>query len=224
MKKLGCGCKKAPTFKIQMFGSRCFYNLLNTLKNLHQYLPLYFCMSLYYSLNILCCISYHWNKSPVDWVKSYINATCREVYIDFAKLSKKGKSNLILKWFSLNFLDADRITWWAKSFNKIRLCLLCHEESNKADDRAGSYVLWDAAEYSGLSDLKKRRLTGKLIALYSLLRRGSGGEMLSSLLWDPVITGWELLKIVWGQVWRFGHDIRKHFFTESMVRCCKNIP
>lgn len=79
----------------------------------------------------------------VDLVKSCRNAHCREVSLDFDKSLKKGKSNLLLKQF-LHFFDADKITRWAKGFNKIT-CLSCQEEGNKADDRAGSYVLWDAA-------------------------------------------------------------------------------
>lgn len=48
-------------------------------------------------------------------------------------------------------------------------------------------------------------------------------EVMSSLLLDPVVKGCEWLRVVSGQVWRFGLDIRKHFFTESMVRCCNRL-
>ncbi|KAK4825166.1 LOW QUALITY PROTEIN: hypothetical protein QYF61_024555 [Mycteria americana] len=72
----------------------------------------------------------------------------------------------------------------------------------------------------GLSSLEKRRLMRDLIALYSFLRREVEREVLISSPWYPERRNGSKLH----PSGRFGLDMRKHFFTERVVKHWNRLP
>ncbi|KAK4829575.1 hypothetical protein QYF61_005675, partial [Mycteria americana] len=106
--------------------------------------------------------------------------------------------------------------------NEVIIPLYSALEGNKAGERAGRQSYEERLRTLGLSILEKRRLSCDLIALYSFLRRGSGegGADVFSLVSSDRTHG-NGSKLHQG---RFRVDIRKHFFTERVVKHWKRLP
>lgn len=86
--------------------------------------------------------------------------------------------------------------------------------------KAGRMSYEEQLRTLGLPSLEKSRMTGNLIILYSFLRgeSGEGGAELFSWVCTDRMSGWKLPQE------RFRLDIRKHFFTEGMVKPWNRLP
>ncbi|PKU31188.1 hypothetical protein llap_18511 [Limosa lapponica baueri] len=128
-------------------------------------------------------------------------------------ITSRSKEEIILLYLALEQPHLEYcLQYWAPQFKK---------DVKVPEELEGmSYEEW--LRSLGLSSLEKRRLRGDLIALYSFLRRGSGegGAELFSLVSSDRMRG-NGSKLRQGM---FRLDIRKHFFTESVVKHWNRLP
>lgn len=95
-------------------------------------------------------------------------------------------------------------------------------EEGKADGRLEGMPCEEQLRTLGLPSLEKSRMSDNVIILYSFLKRGSGeggAEFFSLVCIDRMSRNGSKLPQE-----RFRLDIKKHFFTEMVVKPWKRLP
>ncbi|KAK4818480.1 hypothetical protein QYF61_014210 [Mycteria americana] len=192
------------------------------------------------------------SKFTVHWVKNWLNGRAQRRDLDSlehwamingmksnkskCRILHLGQSNTRYKyklgeeWLESSPAERDLGVLVDSRLNVNQQCALAAKKANcilgckhSVTSRSNEVII---PLYSALMpphlDLEKRRLRGNLIALYSFLRRGSGegGADLFSLVPSDSMRG-NGSKLCQR---RFRLDIRRHFFTEKVVKHCNRLP